>query len=375
MSRVLFFDFDIPYLWKDSKYPVGGAAVELQGWIKGFNKINYPVGVLTFKGAHDFYLKQKSIEAEIVETYSVEKGIKFLKWLSYRVPSLFKAINRTKPKCIVQEVAGLPTGILAIICRVLNIPFFYRVANDIEADERIKERTHLFAYIFFRIGLRLSDGIVCQNKYQAERFKSQFPNKPTTIIYNPFEPALLTESIKNKSQRSYISWIGIFQRQKNLPTLLNVAEQLPGFSFKIGGIGGKNVDDATKDALVQLEKLPNVEFVGYVTRKDLPAFLSNAVTLLNTSFYEGFSNTFLEAFSVGTPICTTKNVDPDSIIEKHKLGIVAENHNMLVDAIKTLDHLSEEQYQKLSENCENYVVSNHEPGLLANRFKSFINGL
>ena len=41
--------------------------------------------------------------------------------------------------------------------------------------------------------------------------------------------------------------------------------------------------------------LPNIKFVGFIPRNEISSFLGDAYLLLNTSFYEGFSNTFLES--------------------------------------------------------------------------------
>jgi len=69
-----------------------------------------------------------------------------------------------------------------------------------------------------------------------------------------------------------------------------------------------------------LKELPNVKFSGYIKRADMNNFLSEAYALLNTSHFEGFSNTFLEAWAVGTPVISTIYVNPDNIINEKSLG-------------------------------------------------------
>ena len=50
--KILFVDFTLPYLLKDSEYPVGGWAVELNTWLKGLSANNIHAGVLSWKGAN-----------------------------------------------------------------------------------------------------------------------------------------------------------------------------------------------------------------------------------------------------------------------------------------------------------------------------------
>ena len=65
--------------------------------------------------------------------------------------------------------------------------------------------------------------------------------------------------------------------------------------------------------------LSNVKYCGQVTPdKDLQV-IANAAILLSTSDQEGFPNTFLEAWSAGTPVVSLK-IDPDRIIEQMGLG-------------------------------------------------------
>ncbi len=82
----------------------------------------------------------------------------------------------------------------------------------------------------------------------------------------------------------------------------------------------------------RLTKLQNVEFVGLIPHDEVTSFLTEAYCLLNTSLFEGFSNTFLEAFSVGTPVVTL-GVNPDFILTIYDLGFV----NKIEEMGKTFD--------------------------------------
>ena len=358
----------MPFLLKDADYPVGGATVEWYAWIKGLEANNCEVGILTLKGANKYIGNNDRII--FVETYDLKAGIRKLRWL-YRLRILYKAVKRFNPDYIIQECAGFETGIMAYIGKKLNIPFIYRVANDIDTDPRINRRLNYRQRIFFRYGLKHSSAIFCQNNYQFKRIKEILPNTVNIIIHNPFYNNGELPQIKEFSDRFYIAWIGIFQYQKNLPALYNVVKEAPDMMFKIAGRNTNSaLDESTQKSLEGLRKCNNVEFVGYLKRTEILPFLAQAYALLNTSHYEGFSNTYLESLAVGTPIITSTKADPDYIISKNNLGKVVNDFAEFNNAINII--IENQQFDALSERCRRYLFQNHDPVSLS---KNLINYL
>ncbi|MFC2088716.1 glycosyltransferase family 4 protein [Calditrichota bacterium] len=360
--KVLWFDSNLPYLLKDSSYPSGGAAVEVLAWISGFkeNKIN--IGILSWEGSQN-YLRGINTDFELIESYKLNKGLPLLKHFYYRLPQLYKSLQSYRPDFVIQECAGIITGLLAICSKLLKIPFVYRIGNDMEVDKRIKKRLSPLERILFYIGIYYASYINCQNTYQYAVIKKRYPEKHVFISYNPYK----IRQIGNLSEtREYIAWIGIFQKQKNLTALYDIVSHTPNIMYKIAGKPAESIDDNTKLAISNLKQCKNVEFVGFVPRDDILLFLSKAYALLNTSYYEGFSNTFLEAWISGTPVITTKNVNPDNIIEVNKLGYVANDYQNIIEFLK--GRKFNDNYSTMCNNCIEYVTENHDPQKLANLF-------
>ena len=365
MSKILYFDFNLPYLIKDANHPVGGATVEWYAWIKGFTANNHKVGVLTWKGATEYI--GKPTECDILESYNPKGGIPRLNLL-YKYPSILNTIKQYQPDYLVQECMGPETGIMAYIGKKLNIPFTYRVATDISADGRYKKTIPKHIQLFFRYGLKNSQAIICQNNYQYENLKKKFPNKKISIIHNPYYYEGVLPQIKKHTERKYIAWMAIFKYQKNLPALYECVKKLPDIEFRIAGTAKASgyLDEKTRMALDALKKCENANFVGYVKRFDVIPFLSEAYALLNTSHIEGFSNTFLESFAAGTPIVTTQRVDPDNIIANNNLGNVANDYSEIPELLTSL--FKDKNYNNIAQRCRNYVTEKHNTKILAQQF-------
>lgn len=349
-------------------YPVGGATVEWNAWIKGFLADGHKVGVLAFKGAKDYI--GKPIEFDIVETYGLDEGIPKLRWIYKRYPALLRAVREYKPDLLVQECAGYYTGIMAYIGKRLHIPYIYRVANDMDTDKRLEDRLPISEQLVYAYGLKHTEAIICQNDYQYDQLKKKYPQKKLSIVHNPFYYGGEFPEIKLRNKKKYVAWIGIFQYQKNLPLLLEIVRSLPEIEFKIAGksLNERALDENAGKALKSLEESKNVKFVGYLKRTEVIPFLSEAYALLNTSHYEGFSNTFLESFFAGTPIVTTSKVDPDNIIDNHDLGRAVKSGDELAAALVSLINQNEDDYNSIVHRCRKHVLEKHDPELLARQF-------
>jgi len=318
--KILFMDVEIPYLLKDSNFPIGGACARIHAFSKGLTELGNRVGILTWKGANAYVGLTSNFE--LVETYSLDSGIRKLRWFYMRIPKLLLKTKKFHPDVVVWKSPGDTLFLMAVICLLLKIRLVFMVTNDVIADDRIINKIGRRSQLLHRLGIALSHAIFCQNQYQYNLFFKKFPKKILFKITNPYYNVGVDKKYPTERKREYVAWVGIFQYQKNLPALLRVVRRNPRLYFYIAGRESGNPDKDTKNAVKILSKCKNVKFVGYLKRYEILEFLSKAHVLLNTSRYEGFSNTFLEAFAVGTPVICLK-VNPDEILTRHKLGYIA----------------------------------------------------
>ncbi|WP_084801583.1 glycosyltransferase family 4 protein [Bradyrhizobium sp. Ec3.3] len=357
--RILSIDFSIPYLLKDENYPIGGWAVELLIWLRALEDAGHETAVLTWKGALAHVGPGE--QTKLIETYDPAQGVRVAKYFYSYIPKVLAAARAYRPDVIIQGARGVGTGIMAFVADQLKVPFVYRVVSDADVDERYKIGLRQYEWLSYSWARHRAAGFLCQNQYQRDQLAALFTGKPIHVIHNPIVVAEDATAPLLRAERGYVAWLGVFRYPKNLPLLFRIARELPAVEFRVAGMLSRDADQVTVDAVNGLHHLPNVKMVGYVRRADLKPFLSNAAMLLCTSHYEGFSNAFLEALAVGTPIVTRRPVDPDLIVLRHVLGASVVDELELCRSVQAIWELDADDHNALARRCQIYVKTNHSP--------------
>jgi glycosyltransferase involved in cell wall biosynthesis len=367
MARFFFTqEQNMEMIVKDGK-PMGGAVVATHVWITALNELGHEVLLACFENDNRPVLNQYSW-IKTISIYNPKKGLPVIRWVLYRFPKYYSVLKKNNIDFLVDSIPSWGTFFMGILCRKLKIKQIARVANDNMLDERIKLTHTFFERFFISQAFKFCPIIMVQNDFQFNSLRKKYPNKQILKISNPFIISKENLSIKT-SMKGYIAWVANFRYQKNLKLLFEIAEVLNEEDFKIAGIPMASMDSETTGYLEKLKGLPNVEFVGQVSRKDILQFYSKAKFLLNTSRYEGFSNTFLEALTCGVPILTTNNVNPDEIVSKFNLGVLYINERDLEGVLDTID---EKKYQIMSKNAVDYVQKNHDHIVLGRKLIDFL---
>jgi glycosyltransferase involved in cell wall biosynthesis len=363
--KILFYDNDAIGLMHNPLHPSGGAAKQVLAWSKGLERIGIDTVIA---GGHTDMAYFKDFP-NIKILYDPEKGIRKFRYLYIKLPGIISGLFRIKSEYIYYGIPGAFAGLLALISKLSRKYFILRVSSNVFADGRYKE-DGIFNYYFSELGFRLSYRILCQNTYQYNQLKKRYPSK-TYKLKNPYGDSLITHPLPH-DKRKYIMWIGRFRYPKNLPLLYEIVKHVLDVQFIVSGGISKNIDGESRIALEKLTRLPNVTMLGNIDSDSILSLLKESYVLLNTSHYEGFSNTFLEAFSVGTPVCTLPQNDPDDIIQSYSLGFI---YTDKFDFIKKLNEIvnNKDCYNKLTANCLEYMKNNHDLIKQSQEFKNILN--
>jgi glycosyltransferase involved in cell wall biosynthesis len=158
-------------------------------------------------------------------------------------------------------------------------------------------------------------------------------------------------------------------RQPKRPDLLaDIAEQLPQTKFIVcgGATDHRSPAGFSQQVIDRLHRLPNIEFLSQVAPIEAERVIGEAAVLLCTSDKEGFPNTFLQAWSHGTPVVTLR-VDPDSLIQQLGLGIVTGTIDTTVDQLMRLLSSPEER-EAIAARARDYVSRHHSEEVVIKAF-------
>jgi glycosyltransferase involved in cell wall biosynthesis len=257
-------------------------------------------------------------------------------------------------------------GVLPILLRKKNI---FMMASDAWVDPEIiphetreyKKSKLNIDNIGTSISIKKADLVVVQNTFQRDKLKSIFKVEGK-LIKNPLE--IKKYQPVEKTDPPLIIWVGSMAEVKQPELLVKIAKKIPEAKFQI--IGGNSHYQLYKKVMETAQDLENLEYVGVVPFDQIDTYFSQASLLLNTSLFEGFPTSFLQAWSHHTPVVSL-NADPDHLLSRGKLGICSQNlKQMILDIKQLLDN--PELRKEMGSRGRKYVEKEHDASLIVESY-------
>jgi glycosyltransferase involved in cell wall biosynthesis len=217
--------------------------------------------------------------------------------------------------------------------------------------------------------IRKADFLVAQTRSQQVIFKERFQKK-STVISNPID--LSNNKVVNQinNNEKYALWIGKSDRVKQPEIMVKLAYIFKETKF----IMILNCSDLNIFRKIIINIPKNVEVIERLDFESTDNLFRKALVFINTSVFEGFPNTFLQAGKYGVPILSL-SVDPDDFIKRYSCGLVADgNFEQLSDGLRVII-TDREKAREFSHNVKRYVSRFHDLESQARKLKNFFRGI
>jgi glycosyltransferase involved in cell wall biosynthesis len=144
------------------------------------------------------------------------------------------------------------------------------------------------------------------------------------------------EPINKKAKPIKIVWISNFKPLKQPELFIKLAEGFHNIqNVQFIMIGRPSSGAWQKELAEEINQLPNLEYMGEQSIEQVNKVLSESHILVNTSRYEGFSNTYIQAWMRRVPVVTL-NADPDSMIEAKGFGYHSRTFQQMLRDVRNL---------------------------------------
>ncbi|MCH8125698.1 glycosyltransferase family 4 protein [candidate division KSB1 bacterium] len=282
---------------------------------------------------------------KVISTFKPNEGLPILRFFYPRLYKIWKALCKSDADIYYVRCACFILAPVVFYAYLNNKKVVYCGAYDTDFEPEKIALPYKRDKLMYFWGLKRCDAIIVQNKVQQKTLQKYF-NLQGQIVHNGFSKVKKT-SPANK----HILWVATILPRKNPNLFINLAKRFPKEKFVMVGGNFDQEQQFKQDITKQAEKVPNLEFKGYLPFEKVIKEFIKAKLFISTSNYEGFPNTFLQAWSNGIPVISF--VDPDDLIKENGLGM----------RVQHMDEMTE----KVNEFLENNL--RFSPKVIKNFFK------
>jgi glycosyltransferase involved in cell wall biosynthesis len=275
---------------------VGGAEVQQSMIAPALARRGYRVSMICLDYGQDDAVRVKGVTVH--KAHKPEEGLPVLRFVHPRMTSIWRAMKRVDADIYYQRTAAVYTGYVAAFCRLNGRKSVYAGASDVDFLPGREDIRYLRDRKIFRWGLRHVDRVIAQNSAQHEQLVEHY-GIDAPVIQSCYQPPASARC----DRHGYVLWVASVRPSKRVELVLEIARRLPQYRFVV--IGGPDPDRKSQEYFESVKaaaaRLANVELKGFVPFHEAEHYFNGARVVLNTSRYEGFPNTFMQAWARGIP--------------------------------------------------------------------------
>jgi glycosyltransferase involved in cell wall biosynthesis len=292
---------------------------------------------------------------EVRKTFPLRAGVPGLRFLTPRLTRTWAALKAADADIYYISCAGPMVGVMAAFCKRYNKRFVFRIASDADCAPDTLMVRNARDRMLYHYGLRRADRILAQTQKQADLLYQNYGLRAE--VAGMFQE--LPDSVKSFEERGVdLLWLANMRSMKRPAMFVEVASLVPELRCEMAG--GPLPDEVALFESVKsgAAALPNLRFHGQVRFAATRALFSNARIFVNTSSFEGFPNTYLQAWANGVPVVAT--FDPDGLIARRGLGVAVADAGEAAAAARRLV-ADPAEWAACSRRCREYAQERLAP--------------
>ena len=286
-----------------------------------------------------------------IKIFYIKKPFKNIKTLHYlHIHKIYTLLDTIKPDIIYQRGDYHFIDIISTYGKKRGIPVV--TALSMERHCR-KPKLYITPSLPFQIINRkliyryysYSSKIICQTEHQKKLFKENYGIESIIIPLGHEVP----ENIPKKENIPTIIWVANIKPLKRPEIFIELAKRMCDTNARFIMIGRPHDQRYYQNMITEIDLIKNLKYLGERDFDTTNDHIARSWILVSTSESEGFSNTFVQAWMRGTPVISM-NADPDDMISKGGLGMMASSIEVLEEKIRyMIDH--PESIKKIGEKA------------------------
>jgi glycosyltransferase involved in cell wall biosynthesis len=255
--------------------------------------------------------------------------------------SLWQVLSDVHPDVIYQRMKQGYTAICAHYSRCAGVPLVFHAASDPDTDGRWLRKPwspntplDLLEVAAGNWGLCRAAHVVVQTGKQGALLQRRFGREASALIPNSQPlPHELPEKISGGLR---VLWVSNIKEVKRPNLFLDLADQFghrEDVEFWMVGRPGSH--RSIRTTMDEIRRSTSISYFGELSLERVNELMAQADVFVNTSSFEGFPNTFIQAWGRGA-IVTSLAVDVDGGMEARGIGYCTGNLARMAEVIRRL---------------------------------------
>jgi len=183
-------------------------------------------------------------------------------------------------------------------------------------------------------------------------------------------PSLPESVVQTHEGRPLVLWAASVKQWKQPEKFIELASRCRDLDADFVMIGAIQEEAYREMVAAAVRELPNFRYEGLVPITEVRAYFRKSHLFLNTSVSEGFGTSMIHAWQHGVPVVTL-GVNPDRLITDRQLGVVANDMDALVGAVRELLHHPEKR-REIGASARAYAQQAHDLSAIVDRLENYL---